>query len=480
MTAVLTYLIAFVVLISVITIIHESGHFFAARICRVKVLDFSIGMGPSILQKQDKLQTNYNIRILPIGGFVQMLGEGENSSEKDSFQSKPYHQRLFIVLAGPMANFILAFIIFAGLNLYGIQEISSDIGQVKKDSPAYNAGIVPGTKIKRIDESFVETRMEVQSALLRRLGETGNINIETEDSQGATSSHQIYISEWLKGQEPNDLMRDLGMYLPSEIIIAQMTENGPAENSGLMIGDKINAIDFNEIQSWEDLKFFINLSEGKEILVSISRNNSNYDYLVQPEYRESPEAAWLIGIAANLKILPSSIIKKRYGLFEGSVKALKDTYSKSAESLIFLKKMVQGLISPKNLGGPVMIGQYAGDSIKYGGLFSFLMLMALISIGLGIINLLPIPVLDGGQAVMMTLEKIKGSPLSENFVGISHRLGIAFIVCLMIFTFFNDLSRIFCIEFKTISFVSFATVAKYISIIKENRASYRSSILADR
>ena len=443
MTAVLIYLIAFVVLISVITIIHESGHFFAARICRVKVLDFSIGMGPSILQKQDKHQTNYNIRILPIGGFVQMLGEGESSSEKDSFQSKPYHQRLFIVLAGPMANFILAFIIFAGLNIYGIQEISSDIGQVKKDSPAYNAGIESGTKIKRIDESFVETRMEVQSALLRRLGETGIINIETEDFQGVTSSHQIYISEWLKGEEPNDLMRDLGMYLPSEIIIAQMTENGPAENSGLMIGDKINAIDFNEIQSWEDLKFFINSSEGKEILVSISRNNSNFDYLVQPEYRESPEPAWLIGIAANLKILPSSIIKKRYGLLEGSVKAFKDTYSKSAESLIFLKKMVQGLISPRNLGGPVMIGQYAGDSIKYGGLFSFLMLMALISIGLGIINLLPIPVLDGGQAVMMTLEKIKGSPLSENFVGISYRLGIAFIVCLMIFTFFNDLSRIF-------------------------------------
>ena len=443
MTAALTYLIAFVVLISVITIIHESGHFFAARICRVKVLDFSIGMGPSILQKQDKHQTNYNIRILPIGGFVQMLGEGENSAEKDSFQSKPYHQRLFIVLAGPMANFILAFMIFAGLNLYGIQEISSDIGQVKKDSPAYNAGIESGTKIKRIDESFVETRMEVQSALLRRLGETGIINIEIEDFQGATSSHQIYISEWLKGEEPNDLMRDLGMYLPSEIIIAQMTENGPAENSGLMIGDKINAIDFNEIQSWEDLKFFINSSEGKEILVSISRNNSNFDYLVQPEYRESSEPAWLIGIAANLKILPSSIIKKRYGLLEGSVKAFKDTYSKSVESLIFLKKMVQGLISPRNLGGPVMIGQYAGDSIKYGGLFSFLMLMALISIGLGIINLLPIPVLDGGQAVMMTLEKIKGSPLSENFVGISYRLGIAFIVCLMIFTFFNDLSRIF-------------------------------------
>ena len=443
MTAVLIYLIAFVVLISVITIIHESGHFFAARICRVKVLDFSIGMGPSILQKQDKHQTNYNIRILPIGGFVQMLGEGESPSEKDSFQSKPYHQRLFIVLAGPMANFILAFIIFAGLNIYGIQEISSDIGQVKKDSPAYNAGIESGTKIKSIDESFVETRMEVQSALLRRLGETGIINIETEDFQGVTSSHQIYISEWLKGEEPNDLMRDLGMYLPSEIIIAQMTENGPAENSGLMIGDKINAIDFNEIQSWEDLKFFINSSEGKEILVSISRNNSNFDYLVQPEYRESPEPAWLIGIAANLKILPSSIIKKRYGLLEGSVKAFKDTYSKSAESLIFLKKMVQGLISPRNLGGPVMIGQYAGDSIKYGGLFSFLMLMALISIGLGIINLLPIPVLDGGQAVMMTLEKIKGSPLSENFVGISYRLGIAFIVCLMIFTFFNDLSRIF-------------------------------------
>ena len=443
MTAVLTYLIAFVVLISVITIIHESGHFFAARVCRVKVLDFSVGMGPSIFQKQDKYQTNYNIRILPIGGFVQMLGEGENCFEKDSFQSKSYYQRLFIVLAGPMANFILAFIIFVGLNLYGIQEISSDIGQVKKDSPAYNAGIESGTKLIRIDESFVETRMEVQSALLRRLGETGIINIETEDFQGTTSSHQIYISDWLKGQEPNDLMRDLGMYLPAEIIIAQMTENGPAANSGLMIGDRINAIDFNEIKSWEDLKFFINSSEGKEILVSISRNNSNLDYVIQPEYKESPEAAWLIGIAANLKILPSSIIKKRYGLVEGSVKALKDTYSKSAESLIFLKKMVQGLISPRNLGGPVMIGQYAGDSIKYGGLFSFLMLMALISIGLGIINLLPIPVLDGGQVVMMTLEKIKGSPLSENFVGITYRLGIAFIACLMIFTFFNDLSRIF-------------------------------------
>ena len=443
MTAVLTYLIAFIVLISVITIIHESGHFFAARICRVKVLDFSIGMGPSIFQKEDKHQTNYNLRILPIGGFVQMLGEGNDSSERDSFQSKPYYQSLFIVLAGPMANFILAFIIFAGLNLYGIQEISSDIGQVKKDSLAHNAGIKSGTTIISIDDSDVETRMEVQSALLRRLGETGIINIETSDFQGITSSHQIYISDWLIGQEPNDLMKDLGMYLPSEIIIAQLTENGPAANSGLKIGDKINAIDLNEIQSWEDLKVFINSSQGKEILVSISRNNSNFDYVVQPEFNQSSEAQWLIGIAANLKILPSSIMKKRYGFFEGSIKALKDTYSKSAESIIFLKKMVQGLISPRNLGGPVMIGQYAGDSIKYGGLFSFLMLMALISIGLGIINLLPIPVLDGGQAVMMTLEKIKGSPLSENFVGITHRLGIAFIVCLMIFTFFNDLSRIF-------------------------------------
>ncbi|MFL2752893.1 MAG: RIP metalloprotease RseP [Gammaproteobacteria bacterium] len=439
----LTYLISFVVLISVITIIHESGHFFAARICKVKILDFSIGMGPSIFQKEDKHQTNYNLRILPIGGFVQMLGEGNDSSERDSFQSKPYYQRLFIVLAGPMANFILAFIIFAGLNLYGIQEISSDIGQVKKDSLAHNAGIKSGTTIISIDDSDVETRMEVQSALLRRLGETGIINIETSDFQGITSSHQIYISDWLIGQEPNDLMKDLGMYLPSEIIIAQLTENGPAANSGLKIGDKINAIDLNEIQSWEDLKVFINSSQGKEILVSISRNNSNFDYVVQPEFNQSSEAQWLIGIAANLKILPSSIMKKRYGFFEGSIKALKDTYSKSAESIIFLKKMVQGLISPRNLGGPVMIGQYAGDSIKYGGLFSFLMLMALISIGLGIINLLPIPVLDGGQAVMMTLEKIKGSPLSENFVGITHRLGIAFIVCLMIFTFFNDLSRIF-------------------------------------
>ena len=443
MTAVLTYLISFVVLISVITIIHESGHFFAARIFKVKVLDFSIGMGPSIFQKKDKYQTNYNLRILPIGGFVQMLGEGEDSSERDSFQSKSYYQRLLIVLAGPMANFILAFIIFAGLNLYGIQEISSDIGQVKKDSPAYNAGVKTGTRIISIDDSDVETRMEVQSALLRRLGETGIINIETSDSQGTTSSHQIYISDWLIGQEPNDLMKDLGMYLPSEIIIAQLTENGPAANSGLKIGDKINAIDFNEIQSWEDLKFFINSSEGKEILVSISRNNSNFDYVVQPKFNQSTEAQWLIGIAANSKILPSSIMKKRYGFFEGSIKALKDTYSKSSESLIFLKKMIQGLISPRNLGGPVMIGQYAGDSIKYGGLFSFLMLMALISIGLGIINLLPIPVLDGGQAVLMTLEKIKGSPLSENFVGITHRLGIAFILCLMIFTFFNDLSRIF-------------------------------------
>ena len=443
MTTVLTYLISFVVLISVITIIHESGHFFAARIFKVKVLDFSIGMGPSIFQKKDKYQTNYNLRILPIGGFVQMLGEGEDSSERDSFQSKSYYQRLLIVLAGPMANFILAFIIFAGLNFYGIQEISSDIGQVKKDSPAYNAGIKTGTRIISIDDSEVETRMEVQSALLRRLGETGIINIETSDSQGITSSYQIYISDWLIGQEPNDLMKDLGMYLPSEIIIAQLTENGPAANSGLKIGDKINAIDFNEIQSWEDLKFFINSSEGKEILVSISRNNSNFDYVVQPKLNQSPEAQWLIGIAANLKILPSSIMKKRYGFFEGSIKALKDTYSKSSESLIFLKKMIQGLISPRNLGGPVMIGQYAGDSIKYGGLFSFLMLMALISIGLGIINLLPIPVLDGGQAVLMTLEKIKGSPLSENFVGITHRLGIAFILCLMIFTFFNDLSRIF-------------------------------------
>ena len=436
----LTYIIGFITLIMVITAIHEAGHYSVARFFKVTILDFSIGMGKSLKSWKDSSNTEFHIRALPIGGFVRMKGEDESQSSKDSFSSKKYYQKVLILLAGPIANFILAIVLLTGLNLYGNSSLSSLVGYVEENSPSYDAGFQEGDLILEIDSYRVFTRSDAQMALSRRLGETGNINFLML-SDNTQKSLDISIESWLQGEEPSDLLRHLGINIPIKPIVGQVLIDSPADVAGLRANDEILEINNELVASWSEIKGKINNNLGLPASFKIKREDKIIFLSVSPKFSDESKE-WLVGISASNKISPEALIYQRDNPLNALMKASIQTYNVINDSFEFLFKMLTGYVSPKNLGGPVMIGQFAGESLIYGGLYSFILLIGYVSIGLGVINLVPIPILDGGQILILSIERVKGSPIPPKILDFTYRFGISAVVLLMIFAFMNDISRI--------------------------------------
>ena len=436
----LTYIIGFITLIMVITAIHEAGHYSVARFFKVTILDFSIGMGKSLKSWKDSSNTEFHIRALPIGGFVRMKGEDESQSSNDSFSSKKYYQKVLILLAGPIANFILAIVLLTGLNLYGNSSLSSLVGYVEENSPSYDAGFQEGDLILEIDSYRVFTRSDAQMALSRRLGETGNINFLML-SDNTQKSLDISIESWLQGEEPSDLLRHLGINIPIKPIIGEVLDDSPADVAGLRANDEIIEINNELVSSWSEIKGKINNNLGLPASFKIKREDKIIFLSVSPKFSDESKE-WLVGISASNKISPEALIYQRDNPLNALMKASIQTYNVINDSFEFLYKMLTGYVSPKNLGGPVMIGQFAGESLIYGGLYSFILLIGYVSIGLGVINLVPIPILDGGQILILSIERIKGSPIPPKILDFTYRFGISAVVLLMIFAFMNDISRI--------------------------------------
>ena len=436
----LFYIFGFLTLISVITAIHEAGHYSMARFFKVTILDFSIGMGKSLKSWRDKANTEFHLRMLPIGGFVKMKGEDESRDAEDSFSSKKYYQKVLILLAGPLANFFLAIILLTGLNIYGNTAISSLVGFVDKESPSYEAGFKKDDLIIKIDSYEVSTRSDAQMALSRRLGETGDIIFQVRSSDGEKSL-KIPINSWLQGEEPSDLLKNLGINVPIKPIIGKILTNSPAEISGLKKDDEILEIDNEVVSSWSEIKNKINDNLGLPSDFKIKRGEEIIFLTISSEFSDEKNE-WLIGISASNKISPEALVFQREAPLSALSKATIQTFNVVNDSFEFLYKMIIGYVSPKNLGGPVMIGQFAGESLIYGGLYSFLLLVSYVSIGLGVINLVPIPILDGGQILILTIERLKGSPLSPTVLDFTYRFGISAVILLMVFAFMNDISRI--------------------------------------
>ena len=436
----LFYIFGFLTLISIITAIHEAGHYSMARFFKVTILDFSIGMGKSLKSWRDKANTEFHLRMLPIGGFVKMKGEDESRDAEDSFSSKKYYQKVLILLAGPLANFFLAIILLTGLNIYGNTAISSLVGFVDKESPSYEAGFKKDDLIIKIDSYEVSTRSDAQMALSRRLGETGDIIFQVRSSD-REKSLKIPINSWLQGEEPSDLLKNLGINVPIKPIIGKILTNSPAEISGLKKNDEILEIDNEVVSSWSEIKNKINDNLGLPSDFKIKRDEEIIFLTISPEFSDEKNE-WLIGISASNKISPEALVFQREAPLSALSKATIQTFNVVNDSFEFLYKMIIGYVSPKNLGGPVMIGQFAGESLIYGGLYSFLLLVSYVSIGLGVINLVPIPILDGGQILILTIERLKGSPLSPTVLDFTYRFGISAVILLMVFAFMNDISRI--------------------------------------
>ena len=438
----LTYIFSFLTLISIIVFIHELGHFFFARLFGVRVLDFSIGFGRSIKSWQTKNNTIFNLRALPLGGYVKMHGEEslDKSRESDSYNSKKYYQKLLITLGGPLFNFILALVIFFSINLYGVYKISPIIGDVLPNSDAQIIGLQKNDEILEIDNNKISSYSDAQVALSKRLGDTGTISLEIKRGENFFT-YKIDIKDWLNTEQPSNFLSILGIIPPLEPIIGAVINSSPAENGGLVAGDKLIQIDNKNISFWSDIKKLIDDSGGKEIQITVLRNQKEIDLQIKPVLSED-SFNWQIGITSSYT-LNSNIRKfERYSISESITNSFKQTYEVIQSSVLFIGKMISGSISPKNLGGPVMIGQYAGESVIYGGLYSFIYLIAFISISLGIVNLLPLPVLDGGQALILTIEKLIRRDLPDWLLEFFYKIGTAIILFIFIFVFFNDIFRI--------------------------------------
>ncbi|MEK9620241.1 MAG: RIP metalloprotease RseP [Flavobacteriales bacterium] len=438
----LTYILSFLTLISIIVFIHELGHFFFARLFGVRVLDFSIGFGRSIKCWQTKNNTTFNLRILPFGGYVKMHGEEpiDKSLESDSYSSKKYYQKLLITLGGPLFNFFLALVIFFSINLYGVYKISPIIGDVLPNSDAQILGLQKNDEILEIDNTKISSYSDAQVALSKRLGDTGTISLEIKRGENF-STHKFEIKNWLNTEQPSNFLLILGIVPPLEPIIGAVIKSSPAEKGGLVAGDKIIQINNKNISSWSEIKKLVNDSDGKEMQITVLRNNKKIDLQIKPVLYED-SFNWQMGITSSY-ILKSDLRKfTRYGFLKSFTNSFEQTYEVIQSSILFIGKMVSGSISPKNLGGPVMIGQYAGQSVIHGGLYSFIYLIAFISISLGIVNLLPLPVLDGGQALILTIEKLIKRDLPDWLLDFFYKIGTVIILFIFIFVFYNDLSRI--------------------------------------
>ena len=446
-------ILSFVLLISVIVGIHELGHFLTARYFGIHVLKFKIGFGKELFSIKDKENCSYSFGVLPLGGYVQMLGEHNNSNqgEEDPLQNKKSYQeatageRAAVTAAGPIANFILAIFIYFILALMGTTQLSSYVGDVLPNSLAEENGIKIKDKILKIDNQEVEGFNDINLILSKRIGDTGSIEL-IYLSKGIEYKKFISINNWLieEGQKAPNLVLGIQPFIPP--IVGSLQDDGPALRYGINEGDLIESINGEEINSWQDLSGILAELPNQLIEVGILRGQERLSFMLETSayLNQKGIEKGRIGILAsnNLSQWPSEYtIEKKENLFRAALVGVTDTYKYTVLIISSIGKMISGSISADNLGGPIQISVLAGSAAK-AGYVTFLSMIALLSINLGLLNLLPIPILDGGQLLMIGIEKIKGSPVSEMTLEYSLRIGIVLVVSLMVFAFANDIARL--------------------------------------
>ena len=444
-------LLATVVALGLLVTIHEYGHFWVARRCGVKVLRFSIGFGPALYSWHDRRGTEFVIAGIPLGGYVKILDEREapvaDEELDQAFNRKTVQQRIAIVAAGPVANFLLAILAFWLIAVIGITTVAPVTGPVVAGSIADRAGLGEGMEILQVDGARTPTWHDVNLQLIRRLGETGQLDILAREGEGASQRFTLQLNDWLRGADQPDPMTALGLNTWKPVIaplIDQISPGGAAERAGLRSGDLIVAIDAEPVQDWlGEVVPRIQASPGVPLDLTLERNGRTLDLTLLPDAREqNGSQVGFIGAGIAPFEWPEHMIRSiDYNPLAAIPVAVVKTWDMTALTLDSLKKMITGLVSAKNLSGPITIAKVAGASAK-SGLESFLSFIAYLSISLGVLNLLPIPVLDGGHLVYYVAEWIRGKPLSERIQGWGLQIGLTLIVGVMLFAIYNDISRL--------------------------------------
>jgi len=449
----ITTIVAFLVALGLLIVFHEYGHYLAARFFDVKVLRFSVGFGRPILsRRRGPDQTEWALGGFPLGGYVKMLDEREGpvapAEAHRAFNRQSVYKRFVIVAAGPIANFLLAILLYWGLFLSGVPGVKPMIGPPIPDSPAAAAGFEPGETLTRVDGAVMQTWQDARWALLKAGIARSSVNIET-IRPGGTVAHRTLD---LSGLGPDDLdgefIETIGLtrFQPQLAPkVGQVLSGRPAERAGLKVGDEIVAIDGTAIRLWADVVRAISEAADETLEIEVRRANGVADIVtVVPEaVTENGRRVGRIGFAPLVDPRATEHLRTeiRYGFFEGFGRAVARTWEMSIFSLKMMGKMILGDVSLKNLSGPLTIADYAGQSAQMGWV-PYLSFLALVSVSLGVLNLLPIPLLDGGHLMYYIAEIIKGRPVSERALELGQHVGIALLFTLMAFAIYNDITRL--------------------------------------
>ena len=452
MTGILYSVVAFVVALGVLIAVHEFGHFWVARRLGVKVLRFSIGFGKPLWSRQvgaDRME--FAIGAFPLGGYVKMLDENEGEVPPQDLprafnRQKPW-KRMAIVVAGPLFNFLFAILAYGAVYMLGIEGIKPVVGKVMENSIAQHAGFRVGDEILSIDGKDVQSWDQRRLYLFQRALDRARVNIAVRDAQGNLAERQLDLSNF-PVQEVNAslLERGIGLvgFMPEPLPEIGAMEPGPATRAGMQIGDRLIEVNGVPTPTWERLVEPISQSPGKVLHITAERQGARRDFEVTPDAVEQDgKTVGRINIRPRFTEIPNEMrVTVRLGALEAMGEGVHNTWSMSVLTLEMFYRMLKLEVSTRNISGPVTIAQYAGYSAKV-GLVPFVMFLAVISISLGVLNLLPIPVLDGGHLMYYIIESIKGSPVSERTMVLGQQIGMVLLGGLMVLAFYNDLTRIF-------------------------------------
>ena len=452
MTSVIFSILAFLVAISVLIAIHEFGHFWVAKKLGVKVLRYSIGFGKPIWKKTAGVdKTEYVIASLPLGGYVKMLDEREGTVSDEekhrAFNRQPVSKRFAIVLAGPAFNFLFAIFAYWLMFVIGVTGVKPMVGEIEPGTPAAIAGLMSGQEIVAINDKPTPIWDVAIQTIVPALVDRKALEMEVKGQDGYTHNVTLDLSDTNSELEPGELFAALGFkpWRPTVLpVVGTVVAGSPAEQAGLLEGDLILAIDAKPITDWGKLVVYVAARPDSDLQVKIDRQGIEQTislHTASATVKDKTVGRMGIGPKDLGKYPEDMKILYRYSLFDSVGQALGHTWNNTQLTLKMIGKILVGEVSVRNLSGPINIAVYAGYSAS-AGFARFMDFLAIVSISLGVLNLLPIPILDGGHLMYYVVEIIKGSPVSEATMEVGQRIGIVFLLMLMSVAFYNDILRL--------------------------------------
>ena len=446
------YLIPFVLALGLLILVHELGHYLVARWCGVKVLRFSIGFGRPLLSwRAGRDRTEWALAAFPLGGYVKMLDEREGevapADLHRAFNRQVVGRRFAIVAAGPLANFLLAIVLYWGLFTTGSEELKARVTLVPGTSIAMAAGVQDGDLVTAVDDESVRSWQELRWVLLRHALDARQVSLHVMTEGGVRTQRRLDLSGVKIAEGETDLIATIGIRPWRPLIppvVGKIVDGSAADKAGLQPGDRFVALGDAPVDSWVQVVERVRERPGQALAVQVARGDRVIETTLVPEAAEENGTRFGrigVAVAEPLEGREELFTMVRYGPLDGLAKALRQTWETSALSLKMIGRMITGDVSWSNLSGPLTIADYAGQTAKL-GLSHYLKFVALISISLGVLNLLPIPVLDGGHLLYYTIEIFKGGPIPERVMEIGQQIGLVALAMLMAFAFYNDINRL--------------------------------------